>query len=78
MNNTIEVYNGSTWVTLWTSGGFPPIEDDSWNYNEYDLTAYKNAAMRVRFGFKIGQISLTYSMSSWNIDDVLIASAGCP
>ena len=39
----------------------------------HDLTTYKNANMRIRFGFKIGQVDIdSWRVSSWNIDDVII------
>ncbi len=77
MTNEIAVYNGTQWVVLWVSGGPPQIIDTSWTYIEHDLTAYKNAAMRVRFGFSVDNAGV-FPVGSWNIDDVLIASSGCP
>ncbi|MEZ4294513.1 MAG: hypothetical protein R3B70_06025 [Polyangiaceae bacterium] len=77
MHNRIEVYNGNQWITLFTSGGPPGIMDNAWTYVEFDLTAYKNASMRVRFGFDITSGGV-FTIGSWNIDDVLVASAGCP
>lgn len=77
MHNAVEVYDGTTWVNLWTTGSFPGIEDSAWTYQEFDLTAYKSATMRVRFGFDIGSGGV-YTIGSWNVDDVLVASAGCP
>jgi hypothetical protein len=82
MHNRIEVWNGSSWVVIWQSGGPPVIQDSppngiGWTYVQHDITAYKNAAMRVRFGFDITQ-SGVFVIGSWNIDDVLVASLGCP
>ena len=82
MHNTIEVYNGSSWVTVWTSGGPPGIEDSppngmGWTFIQHDLTAYKNAGMRIRFGFDITSVGV-FTIGSWNIDDVLVAGAACP
>jgi hypothetical protein len=33
--------------------------------------------MKVRFGFDIGS-SGVYTVSSWNVDDVMVASVACP
>lgn len=77
MHNTIEVYNGSQWVSIWTSGGPPGIMEQQWTFVQHDLTAYKNAQMRVRFGFDITSGGV-YTIGSWNIDDVLVASGACP
>jgi hypothetical protein len=75
MQNAVEVWNGTAWVNLYLSGGIPGVQDASWTKVSYDLTMYKNAALQVRFGFKVG--SAAYDVSQWNIDDVLIASAEC-
>lgn len=77
MHNKVEVYDGAQWVNLWTTGSFPGIEDAAWTFQEFDVTAYKNAGMRVRFGFDIASGGV-YTIGSWNVDDVLIASAACP
>jgi hypothetical protein len=81
MHNTIQVWNGSSWVTLWTSGSSEILDSPpygvGWTFIQHDLTAYKNAGMRVRFGFDIMDLGV-YTIGSWNIDDVLVASAACP
>jgi hypothetical protein len=77
MHNAVEVFNGSQWVNLWTTGGPPGIMDAAWTFQQYDLTSYKNASMRVRFGFDITSGGV-YTIGSWNVDDVLVASAACP
>jgi hypothetical protein len=76
MNNVIEVYNGSSWVQVWQSGPSPAIQDAAWNKQSYDLTAHKNASMRVRFGFNIGSTGV-FTVTSWNVDDVVIANQIC-
>lgn len=82
MHNTVEVYNGNSWVTLWTSGGPPGVEDSppngmGWTFIQHDVTAYKSASMRVRFGFDVTSGGV-YTIGSWNIDDVLVADKACP
>src|SRR5262249_17842420 len=49
MHNTVDVWDGTTWVNLWTTGMAPGIQDATWTYVSFDVTAHKNAAMRVRF-----------------------------
>ncbi|MBK8253504.1 MAG: hypothetical protein IPK82_12660 [Polyangiaceae bacterium] len=75
MHNRVQVYNGSQWITIWSSGMF--MFETNWTYMEHDVTNYKNSQMRVRFGFDVGEF-LFGSYSSWNVDDVLVASQGCP
>ncbi len=77
MHNNIQIWDGSQWVEIWKSGPFPGINDTAWTFVSHDVSAYKNAGMRVRFGFDIGS-SGVYTIGSWNIDDVLIAGAACP
>jgi len=84
MTSDVEVWNGSQWIAVWTqpSDGFPLFDNPSaggpgWNLQQLDLTPYKNAAMRIRFGFKIEDPQV-YSVGSWNIDDVRVSSAACP
>ncbi|MBW2455207.1 MAG: hypothetical protein JRI68_11885 [Deltaproteobacteria bacterium] len=76
MQNQVQVYNGSSWVTLWESGPSPGIQDAAWTQLTHDITAHSNAALQVRFGFQIGSTGV-FTVSQWNVDDVLIASAAC-
>jgi hypothetical protein len=77
MQNIVQVYTGSTWQTLWESGSSPGVQDAAWTYVSHDVTAYKNPQLRVRFGFIIGD-SGVFTVGSWNLDDVTLASAACP
>jgi hypothetical protein len=77
MTNRVQVYNGTSWVDVWVQpSNSTVIADASWTYHSYDLTAHKNSQMRVRFGYEIGSTGV-YLCSSWNLDDVLIASGTC-
>jgi hypothetical protein len=76
MHNLIQVWNGSSWVSIWGSGFPPPITDAAWTRVTYELTPYKNDSMRVRFGYK--NISEGSFISSWNIDDVRIYTDDAP
>ena len=68
--------------TQWTNQPVPPgaplQATTSAEYpTQFDLTPYKNAQMRIRFGYRIGS-SGVYTIGSWSIDDVVVASAICP
>jgi hypothetical protein len=76
MQNTIDVFDGTAWQNVWATGEFPMVQDAAWTHVTYDLTAYKNANMQIRFGFNVGS-SGVYTVSSWNIDDVVVANAVC-
>ncbi len=82
MANTIEVWDGAQWSPLWTSGGRPPIQDSppegaGWTYIVHDITAYRSAETRIRFGVSVGMGGV-YDVGSWNIDDIVVAASECP
>lgn len=76
MINTVQVYDGATWITIWKSGNSPGVADEAWTQQLFELTAYKNADMRVRFGVEVGDANVL-AVSAWNIDDVTIANVVC-
>lgn len=82
MDNAVHVWDGDEWIMLWQSGDPPSIEDSppvgaGWTFIEHDLTSYKNAAMRIRFGFNVASAAV-FTVGSWNVDDVMVANAACP
>ena len=80
VTNSIEVFNGTSYVPIWSNAGEGNVltTDSAWMPKSFDISAHKNAGMRVRFGFSVGQQGGfgPWIMSGWNIDDVLIAA--CP
>ncbi len=79
MVNTIQVYNGASWVTIWsepsvfvTGMANETILENAWTNQTYNLTTYKNTNMRVRFGLATQVDIDSFRMSSWNIDDVVV------
>jgi hypothetical protein len=76
MQNIVEVYDGTNWVVLWQSGNSPGVQDASWSPQVHELTAYKGAQMRLRFGHKVIK-SGAYTVSGWNLDDIVIANVVC-
>lgn len=77
MQNNVEVFDGASWVSLFLTGGSPGVQDNSWTFQEFDVTAYKNANFQVRFGMSTGA-SGVFSVSSWNVDDVTVYVPGAP
>jgi ribosomal protein S19 len=82
VTNTVEVFNGSTWVNLWTSPGFPEINDQTpkgngWTLVQYTLTPHVNANMKVRFGFNVASGGVAAS-GGWTVDDVSIENRTFP
>ena len=75
-NDVIEVFDGTSWQIIYDTSVLPTGPADmSWQHTVIDISAYANANMQVRFGYDdtIGVITV----SSWNIDDVVIASVAC-
>jgi hypothetical protein len=82
MHNVIEIWNGNAWIQIWNSGPPPGVQDSppegaGWTFIQHDITQYKNAGMRIRFGMDVTSGGV-YTIGSWNIDDVLVAGAACP
>jgi hypothetical protein len=76
MNNVVEVYNGAQWIQIWQSGA-QTISDADWTFISHKVTGHKNANMKIRFGFDVGS-SGVFTVSSWNVDDVVVANKVCP
>lgn len=79
MTSTVDVFDGTAWVNVYTnpSGAGNVVADAAWTRVEYDVTAHKSAAFRVRFGYTITSASV-YAMSCWNVDDLTLSTASCP
>jgi hypothetical protein len=75
MQNSIDVWNGSAWVNVWLTD-IDATEDAAWTKQTFELTAYKNAALKVRFGYLIGSGG-AFQVGSWNVDDLVIANQSC-
>lgn len=77
--STVDVYDGSAWVNVYTNptGSGNLVTDAAWTYEPYDVTQWKNAAFRVRFGYSIVATGV-YEMSAWNVDDVSVSTPACP
>ena len=70
-----QVYNGSTWITLYENG---VTEDEaSWSERTYDVSAYANdnPDFRVRFG--LGTTDVAWQYCGWNIDDLILWTYEC-
>jgi hypothetical protein len=76
MNSVVEVFDGTGWAGVFGTPCCAFIADSSWVRVTYDVSAYKNPAFRVRFGFD--NAAAAYNVSGWNVDNVSIYDlAGC-
>jgi hypothetical protein len=76
MRSTVDVFDGAAWVNLWDSGGAPGVKDKAWTLVTKEITKHRNAQLRVRFGFEVGDDG-SFVVSGWNVDDVVIANKVC-
>ena len=76
MESKVEVYNGSSWHKLFTTPCCKCTNDPGWTQIDYDVTAQKNANMRVRWCYSVNQGG-TYNSPSWMIDDVAFGAPEC-
>lgn len=74
VRSSVEVFNGSSWVNVFENGT-TAIADSAWTQFSYDVSAYKNADFRVRFGYVVLVNHGALPASGWNLDDVLVESA---
>jgi hypothetical protein len=82
MRNMIEVFDGTKWVEVWTTGNPPGVQDSppvgtGWTFQAFDITMYKNPMLKVRFGYEIKSGGV-FTIGSWNIDDVNLQNIACP
>ena len=76
MKNKIEVWDGQNWVIIFETFGNPGVNDSDWMFFEYDLNAYSNAALQLRWCNNIGSNG-AFNRGSWNVDDVVIGPMSC-
>ncbi|MFM6279456.1 MAG: hypothetical protein ACKN9K_14090, partial [Dolichospermum sp.] len=77
MRNTVDIFNGSSWVNLLPSNfdDSPGVTDNAWTPQQFNISAYKSASTQIRFGFNVTSDGV-YTVSSWNLDDVKIYGDG--
>jgi len=70
-----QVYNGSTWTTLYTNSA--TVDESAWSEQTYNVSAYanNNANFKIRFG--LGPTDGAWEYCGWNIDDVLLWTYEC-
>ncbi|MHC4498918.1 MAG: matrixin family metalloprotease, partial [Planctomycetota bacterium] len=74
VHETVGVSNdGSIWTVVWENGGPPDINDDSWQFVEYDIgsVADNQPTVYIRWGHRVARASAC-AYSGWNIDEVEI------
>lgn len=68
MKNIIEVYDGTTWHTIFETFD-DPVVDQRWVAQQFDVSAQSNAAFQIRWGYSITTFG-GFERGSWSIDNV--------
>lgn len=68
---TIDVFNGSVWSSVWSNTAGVPISDTAWTNVAYNISARADGRTNVmiRWGHRVGQTG-AFAYSGWNIDDI--------
>ncbi len=82
MRSRIEVWDGTQWVVVWNTLNQPspvllidaPPRGMGWYPMSFDLTPYKNAQLKVRFGFDVGNVQV-FDIGGWTLDDLSIVAS---
>ena len=70
----VDVFDGTNWVRILTQNGSDVGASGTPDQQHIDITAYKNANMKVRFYFDDGNVWAWY----WLVDNVHIYNNSCP
>lgn len=73
--HTIDVYNGGSWVNVFSGTASPGTNDLAWTAQSFDVTAYKNANFQVRFCYDL--TSGVFTVADWSVDDVTVYDPAC-
>lgn len=71
MQHHVQVFDGNSWITVWTHGLTECLHDADWTLQSFDVTAFKNDQFRARIGMAVGS-SGAYSSGGWSVDDLRI------
>lgn len=79
MVNYVDVFDGASWINVFTSGPQQGLADASWTKIQYAVpaSALNKAGVQLRFGYSVSS-SFAFSASSWNIDDIRLLPGTVP
>ncbi|MDD4150112.1 MAG: hypothetical protein PHE33_08790, partial [Bacteroidales bacterium] len=66
----IQVYNGTSWVTIWSNGS--SFQESSWTLKTYNVSAYAAGVSNFKIRFYMGTTDGSGTYSGWAIDDIEI------
>ena len=68
----IQVWNGSSWLTLWSHTGATLVTRNSFTYRRFFLPESVSNQPEVKIRWGMGPTDSAVSYCGWNIDDVLV------
>lgn len=73
--HTVDAFDGKDWQTVEVGYENPGIDDADWSFQQYDLTAYRNPALRVRICYERDDSAFIHA--GWSIDDLTVGPFVC-
>ena len=68
----IQVWNGSSWITIWNHSGDTVVTRNGFGYRRYFLPASVSNQPQVKIRWGMGPTDNAVCLCGWNIDDVLV------
>ncbi|NPA69022.1 MAG: T9SS type A sorting domain-containing protein [Chlorobi bacterium] len=65
----LDVYDGSAWQNVWANGN-STIQENSWNSQTIDVSAYADGNSDFRIRFSVGASDGSWQYCGWNIDAI--------
>jgi hypothetical protein len=77
MTSIVEVFDGTTWHAVYQSTPGLAVFDNAWQFQAFDISAYSNANLQVRFGHTVTSGGV-FTVSGWNVDELRLSDGTCP
>ncbi len=74
VQHTIEVFDGE-WQNIETGYANPGIDDPEWTFQQYNISTFKNAALRVRICYSRDDSAFIHA--GWSVDDLTVGPFVC-
>lgn len=75
VQHTIDAFDGQDWQIVELGYANPGIDDQDWSFQQYDLTPYKNPALRVRICYQRDDVAFIHA--GWSVDDLTVGPFVC-
>lgn len=75
VQHTIDAFDGQDWQNVEVGYANPGIDDLDWSFQQYDITAFRNAALRVRICYSRDDMAFIHA--GWSVDDLTVGPFVC-